>query len=92
MTASFIGWGAAGLLVLTIGAQTLEQYRSDSTAGVSPWLFVGQVAASTGFLIYAALLGDPVFVSTNVLLIGSALTGLALYRRNRRRERRAEGR
>jgi uncharacterized protein with PQ loop repeat len=86
--ASIVGWSAAGLLVLTIGAQTLEQYRSRSTKGVSPWLFVGQTAASTGFLIYAAMLGDPVFVTTNVLLIGSALTGLALYHRNRRAERR----
>ena len=56
-----------------------------STRGVSKWLFVGQLAASTLFVIYSALLGNWVFVVTNALLLLAALVGEFIYLRNRRR-------
>lgn len=87
----WIGWGAAVVLLLTIGSQTWKQYTARTARGVSVWLFVGQIVASAGFLTYAALIGDPVFVVTNVLLIGSAVVGLGLVVRNRRLDARADG-
>jgi hypothetical protein len=43
-----------------------------SSKGVSPWLFIGQCIASTGFLIYSWLVQDVVFIGTNALLLVSA--------------------
>ena len=48
-------------------------------------MFVGQIAASTGFLIYSVMQSDAVFVVTNALLLLSALTGLVVMWRNRER-------
>ena len=87
----WIGWAAAVVLLLTIGSQTWKQHRARTARGVSLWLFAGQIAASTGFLIYAARIGDAVFVVTNVLLIASAIVGLALVIRNRRLDAEADG-
>ena len=41
--------------------------------GVSRWLFVGQIAASSGFTIYSVLVGNAVFVVTNAILLASAV-------------------
>jgi len=51
-----IGWAAAAILLLTIGRQVFTQWRDRTTAGLSRWLFVGQLAASTGFVVYSWLL------------------------------------
>jgi hypothetical protein len=64
-----------------------KQWREDSSAGVSRWLFVGQVAASSGFTVYSVLVGNPVFVVTNAILLASALAGLLIVLRHRRRAR-----
>ncbi|MGB9982121.1 PQ-loop repeat-containing protein [Herbaspirillum sp. AP02] len=85
-----IGWGATLILLLTISSQVYEQWRSRSTQGVSHWLFLGQLAASTGFVTYSLLQGDWVFVVSNVFLLGTALLGQILYLRNRRRQRSQE--
>lgn len=50
-------------------------WRGRSTQGVSHWLFAGQLAASTGFVIYSVLQGDWVFVVSNVFLLFTALLG-----------------
>jgi MtN3 and saliva related transmembrane protein len=47
----WIGWLASIILLATIGRQVYTQWRTRSTAGVSKWLFIGQVAASVGFAI-----------------------------------------
>lgn len=87
----WIGWAAAVVLLLTIGNQTWKQYTARTARGVSLWLFIGQIAASSGFLLYAARIGDPVFVVTNILLIVSAAIGLGLVVRNRRLDAEADG-
>jgi uncharacterized protein with PQ loop repeat len=79
-----LGWTAAIILLATISRQVYAQWRSRSAAGVSRWLFVGQVAASTAFLLYSMLLDNWVFVFTNAMMLVAALAGLVIDRRNRR--------
>lgn len=81
----WIGWASAVVLLLTIGRQVYTQWKSRATAGVSKWLFVGQLAASTGFVVYSWAVANWVFVVTNVLMLVVALIGQALYWHNRRR-------
>jgi MtN3 and saliva related transmembrane protein len=88
MSTEVIGWTSSVILVLTIGAQVGKQWRDDTSRGVSPWLFVGQTAASIGFLFYSARVENPVFVVTNALMLVSALIGLAILVRHRRRAQR----
>lgn len=40
------------------------------------WLFVGQLAASLGFIIYSYVLRNWVFVVTNALMALSAIIGV----------------
>lgn len=65
--------------MLTIGYQVIYQSKSDGSAGVTPWLFVGQVAASAAFTVYSVLIGNVMFMATNALLILSALVGLGIW-------------
>lgn len=85
MLTEVVGWFAALTLLATMGRQVWTQWHSGLVAGVSSWLFVGQVAASLGFTVYSALLGNAVFVFTNTLLLLNALLGLWIDRRNRHR-------
>jgi MtN3 and saliva related transmembrane protein len=80
-----IGWASACILLATISRQVWTQWRTRSVAGVSRWLFVGQLAASTGFLAYSVLLANWVFVATNLLMVAAALTGAWVDRVNRHR-------
>jgi uncharacterized protein with PQ loop repeat len=84
-----IGWTAAGILLLTVGRQVYTQWKTGTTKGVSKWLFIGQIAASTGFVTYSALLHNTVFVLTNGFLLLTAALGQAIYLRNRHREQRS---
>lgn len=81
-----IGWAASAILVLTVSRQVWKQWQELSTEGVSQWLFIGQMAASLGFLIYSGLLGNAIFMVSNAMLLLAAVTGQVLYLRNRRRE------
>lgn len=83
--ASFLGWGAAAILLLTMSRQVYTQWRDESAEGVSRWLFVGQIAASAGFTAYSVAKHDPVFVFTNALMVINGVIGLVIDRRNRRR-------
>jgi MtN3 and saliva related transmembrane protein len=83
-----LGWASSSILVLTIAKQVLKQWREDQSAGVSRWLFLGQLAASTGFTIYSWLVHNWVFVVTNGLMLVNAVLGLAIVHRHRRRARR----
>jgi MtN3 and saliva related transmembrane protein len=86
MLTDLIGWISAAILILTISRQVYKQYTSRSTAGVSQWLFIGQIAASSGFVIYSALLGNWVFVVANAFALVTALVGQLIFRRNQRLE------
>jgi MtN3 and saliva related transmembrane protein len=83
MTAA-IGWVSSILLVLTIAKQIHKQWRAGSSEGVSKWLFIGQLAASSGFTLYSFLVHNWVFVVTNALMVLNALIGFALTMRQRR--------
>ncbi len=84
MPADLIGWTAAAVLLATLGRQVWSQWRSGATQGVSRWLFVGQVTASTGFVVYSWLLANWVFVVTNALILVTALLGECVFICNRR--------
>lgn len=84
-----IGWLSSFVLVLTIGKQVHTQWRSGSSEGVSKWLFVGQITASTGFTLYSILVHNWVFVVTNALLMVSAIIGGLIVIKHRRAHRTA---
>ena len=84
-----VGWGASLVLFLTLGRQVFVQWRERSTQGVSHWLFIGQITASIGFIIYSILVDNAVFVATNSFILAVAITGQVVYRRTRATERRA---
>jgi MtN3 and saliva related transmembrane protein len=86
-----IGWLSSALLVATLVHQVLKQLKSGHSEGVSRWLFIGQLAASSGFIVYSALLRNWVFVVTNALLIVNALVGYAIVRHHRKSEKNAAG-
>jgi MtN3 and saliva related transmembrane protein len=73
-----IGWLSSVILVTTIAVQIVKQWRERSARGVSRWLFVGQAAASLGFLIYSVLLRNWVFTLTNGMMLLSALIGAGM--------------
>jgi MtN3 and saliva related transmembrane protein len=83
-----IGWFSSFVLLLTIGKQVHKQWKAGSSEGVSKWLFVGQITASTGFVFYSVLVGNWVFVVTNFLLLLSALTGVVITLKQRHAARR----
>lgn len=84
MIAEVIGWLSAAILLATISRQVYKQWHDKTAEGVSKWLFVGQVAASSGFTIYSWMLENWVFMITNALILTSAIVGEAVYLRNKR--------
>ena len=80
-----LGWSSSLILLLTIAKQIHKQWRDQSSAGVSKWLFIGQFTASAGFTVYSYLVRNWVFVATNLLMAVSAVTGLLIVLRHRRR-------
>jgi MtN3 and saliva related transmembrane protein len=82
-----IGWASSVILVLMIATQIHKQWKSGTSAGVSTWLFAGQLAASTGFTIYSLLLHNWVFAVTNSVMLLSGLIGFALTILQKRRAR-----
>lgn len=88
-SADIIGWASSAVLLATLARQVFRQWRERSVAGVSHWLFIGQLTASTGFLIYSWMLDNWVFVVTNAALLVTALVGQIIYKRNVRSEARA---
>ncbi|GAB1597134.1 hypothetical protein [Lysobacter claricitrinus] len=82
--ADAIGWGASAVLIATLSRQVYTQWRERTTEGVSRWLFIGQMCASVGFVIYSWMLGNGVFVFTNAVLLLTGVVGQLIFRRNRR--------
>lgn len=87
MLVEAVGWFSSFVLVLTIGRQVYKQWQEASSEGVSKWLFIGQMAASTGFTIYSLLVRNWVFVVTNALMLANGLLGLLIVMHHRRRAR-----
>lgn len=83
-----IGWASSSILVLTLFTQVWKQWSDDTSKGVSPWLFIGQLCASTGFLVYSLQIHSWVFVFTNVLAGIAAVLGLLILWRHATRRRR----
>lgn len=84
MKIEIIGWLSSGILLATLTRQVYAQWKTRATSGVSRWLFIGQLAASTGFAIYSWLLENWVFLVTNVALLITAIAGEILYLKNKR--------
>ena len=85
MDRDVIGWISAAILLATLGRQVFSQWRDGTSQGVSKWMFIGQVSASIGFVIYSWMLKSWVFVATNLLILLTALLGQWVYLRNKRR-------
>jgi MtN3 and saliva related transmembrane protein len=82
--ADLVGWAASAVLLATIGRQVWKQWKERREGGVSRWLFIGQMTASAGFLVYSWMLQNWVFVASNFFLLLAAVAGQAISMRNRR--------
>jgi uncharacterized protein with PQ loop repeat len=82
-----VGWLSSAVLIATLVHQVRKQWKSGHSEGVSRWLFIGQLAASGGFVVYSALLKNWVFVVTNLLLVVNALVGHAIVRYHRKSDK-----
>ena len=80
----WIGWASSGILLITLMRQVYIQWRTRSDAGVSRWLFAGQVTASVGFTIYSLLLHNWVFICSNAAILATAIAGECVFIRNKR--------
>jgi MtN3 and saliva related transmembrane protein len=80
-----LGWLSSLVLLATIATQIRKQWKDHTSKGVSLWLYVGQLVASTGFIVYSALVANWVFVVTNVCMLIANLCGLWITGRHRRR-------
>jgi uncharacterized protein with PQ loop repeat len=78
-----IGWLSSAVLLTTIARQVFTQWRTRSAAGVSRWLFIGQLTASTGFALYSYLLHNWVFLVSNLALLLTAVAGEIIYLKNK---------
>jgi MtN3 and saliva related transmembrane protein len=79
-----IGWVSTAILLATLIRQVYTEWKSRTAAGVSKWLFTGQMAASVGFVTYSLLLGNWVFMGSNIAILGVAVVGQVLFLRKRR--------
>ena len=73
-----VGWASSCLLLVTLIKQVYKQWKEGTSEGVSKWLFIGQVAASAGFIVYSWMVKNWVFVVTNSLMLLSAFAGLGI--------------
>lgn len=83
-----LGWLSSSILVVTLFAQVRKQWRDHTSKGVSRWLFIGQLAASSGFLAYSVLIDNWVFTATNSLTAVAACLGLWIVHVHRKRSER----
>ena len=81
--ADWVGWLAGLILLATVGTQVFTQWKAGTIQGLSRWLFIGQIAASIGFVIYSWAVGNWVFVVTNFFMLITACLGQIIFLRNR---------
>jgi uncharacterized protein with PQ loop repeat len=83
MSFSFVdvlGWVSSLILLGTILNQIHKQWQSGSSKGVSWFLFIGQILASTGFIVYSVIVDNLVFIVTNSFKeFGSILPAVLYY-------------
>lgn len=84
--AEILGWVSSLILLLTVGKQVYKQWKDGTSEGVSKWLFLGQIAASIGFLIYSVLITNWVFIVTNSLMVLNSLVGIGILFYHRKRD------
>ena len=85
-----IGWVSTAILLATLIRQVYTEWKSRTAAGLSKWLFTGQVAASIGFVTYSLLLRNWVFMGSNIAILGVAIVGQVLYLRKKRQSKTTE--
>jgi uncharacterized protein with PQ loop repeat len=90
MGTDVVGWASALVLGMTLSWQVYTQWKSKTCAGVSRWLFVGQLVASAGFVVYSYLLENRVFVMTNAFNFCAALIGQGIYLKNKKNDARMQ--
>jgi len=76
-----VGWIASAILIATLARQTWHQWKDPDPRGLSHWLFIGQIAASVGFVTYSWLLHNWVFIVTNTLILITAVVGQVVFLR-----------
>lgn len=81
------GWAAVAALFFTMAGQAWKQWRDRVTSGIGKFFFVGQVTASTLFLVYSAMKGDFVFVVGNAMVLTASLAGGTILWLNRTQRR-----
>jgi MtN3 and saliva related transmembrane protein len=79
-----IGWVSTVVLLATICRQVYSQWKSKETAGVSRWLFIGQISASIGFICYSYQLHNWVFMFSNSAMLITAIVGETINVSNRK--------
>jgi uncharacterized protein with PQ loop repeat len=77
MSPDVVGWAASAVLLATLIRQIAAQMKDPEARGVSRWLFIGQSAASIGFIVYSVMLDNLVFIVTNSCILATALVGQA---------------
>jgi uncharacterized protein with PQ loop repeat len=82
----WVGWSAVTVLFLTMTGQAWREWRDRVKHGAGKVFFMGQITASTLFLVYSALIGDRIFVVGNALVLAASICGggILLYNRARR--------
>jgi uncharacterized protein with PQ loop repeat len=88
-TADVVGWISSAILIATLVRQVHKQATRGNGCALSRWLFVGQIAASLGFIAYSVMVGNLVFIVSNVMILGTAIAGQWLYLRNEKKNFRA---
>jgi len=88
MNPDVIGWLASAVLLATLVRQIVTMARDESAQGVSRWLFLGQCAASVGFIAYSLMVDNRVFVATNAAILVTAVVGQCIVARRKSRQAR----
>ncbi|WP_334180310.1 hypothetical protein [Pseudoxanthomonas sp.] len=92
MSPDVIGWFASAILLATLVRQIQKQAAQPESEGVSTWLFLGQMAASLGFVLYSWLVENWVFITTNSLILLTAVVGqVVMWKKKRADERTSSG-
>ena len=82
--ADIVGWSASAILIATLFRQVHKQATRGNQQALSKWLFVGQIAASLGFIAYRWMVRNPVLLISNLLILATAVAWHWLYFRNER--------
>jgi hypothetical protein len=88
--ADIVGWASSAILIATLVRQVHKQATQGNGCALSKWLFAGQIAASIGFITYSVMVGNMVFIVSNIMILGTAIAGQWLYLHNEKKQFRAK--